>query len=114
MAVEDQEEPGALVVLQPVDSSLRVGQCEGNRRSSDQCRSSHSRAGVRGSAPVIDDARTYWLRAGAVTGLGAIAVQEVFDFTLQMPGAAVLFVVLAAVAIHSPHQVARRSRPLAM
>ena len=35
-----------------------------------------------------DDTRTYWLRAGAVTGLCAIAVQELSDFTLQMPGAA--------------------------
>lgn len=49
-----------------------------------------------------DDARTYWLRAGAVIGLSAVAIQELFDFTLQMPGAAVLFVVLAAIAIHRP------------
>jgi O-antigen ligase len=49
-----------------------------------------------------DDLPTYWLRAGAVTGMSAIAVQEISDFTLQMPGAAVLFVVLAAVAIHRP------------
>src|SRR4051812_3721407 len=54
-----------------------------------------------------DDTRTYWLRAGAVTGLCAIAVQEVSDFTLQMPGAAVLFVVLAAIAIHRPDHVRR-------
>jgi O-antigen ligase len=51
-----------------------------------------------------DDTRTYWLRAGAVTGLGAIAFQEFFDFTLQMPGAAALFVVLAAIAIHRSPQ----------
>ena len=49
-----------------------------------------------------DDAVTYWLRAGAVTGLCAIAVQETMDFTLQMPGAAALFVVLAAIAMHRP------------
>jgi O-antigen ligase len=49
-----------------------------------------------------DDTTTYWLRAGAVVGLCAIAIQEVTDFTLQMPGAAVLFVVLAAIAIHRP------------
>src|SRR4051812_15512262 len=55
----------------------------------------------------VDDTRTYWLRAGAVTGLCAIAVQEVSDFTLQMPGAAVLFVVLAAIAIHRPDHVRR-------
>ena len=49
-----------------------------------------------------DDTATYWVRAGAVTGLCAIAVQEMSDFTLQMPGAAALFVVLAAIAIHRP------------
>lgn len=49
-----------------------------------------------------DDTMTYWLRAGAVTGLCAIALQSTVDFTLQMPGAAVLFVVLAAIAIHRP------------
>jgi hypothetical protein len=49
-----------------------------------------------------DDASTYWLRVGAVTGMIAVAIQEVTDFTLQMPGAAVLFVVLAAIAIHKP------------
>jgi O-antigen ligase len=47
-----------------------------------------------------DDTTTYWLRAGAVTGLCAVAVQEFLDFTVQMPGAAALFVVLAAIAIH--------------
>ncbi|MFP5378958.1 MAG: O-antigen ligase family protein [Vicinamibacteria bacterium] len=47
-----------------------------------------------------DDARAYWLRAGAVTGLLAIAFQSIFDFTLQMPGAAVMAVALAAVAMH--------------
>lgn len=49
-----------------------------------------------------DDTRTYWIRAGAVVGLGAIAFQSVFDFTLQMPGAAALFVLLLALAIHGP------------
>ena len=56
-----------------------------------------------------DDTATYWLRAGAVTGLCAIAIQELSDFTLQMPGAAVLFVVLAAIAIHRPSHGARDS-----
>jgi O-antigen ligase len=59
----------------------------------------------------VDDPSTYWLRVGAVTGLGAIAVQETVDFTLQMPGAAVLFVILAAIAIHRPtHRVGVASR----
>jgi len=61
-----------------------------------------------------DDAETYWLRAGAVTGLLAIAGMEMFDFTLQMPGAAALFVVLAATAIHKPNHLRhtpRRTQP---
>jgi O-antigen ligase len=49
-----------------------------------------------------DDAN-YWIRVGAVTGLVAVALQEVVDFSLQMPGNAALFVVLAALAL-------RRSR----
>ena len=56
-----------------------------------------------------DDTPTYWVRAGAVTGLCAIAVQETVEFTLQMPGAAVLFVVLVAIAIHRPSHRARHS-----
>ncbi len=56
-----------------------------------------------------DDTRTYWLRAGAVTGLCAIALQEIGEFTLQMPGAAALFVVLAAIAIHRPSRGTRDS-----
>jgi len=43
---------------------------------------------------------TYWLRLGAVTGLVAIALQETVEFSLQMPGNAALFCVLAAIAAH--------------
>jgi len=49
-----------------------------------------------------DDARTYWVRIGAVTGLLAMAFQSVVEFTLQMPGAAVMFATLLAIAIHHP------------
>jgi O-antigen ligase len=56
----------------------------------------------------LDDEETYWIRAGAVTGLCAIAVMELFDFTLQMPGAAAMFVVLIAVAIHKPNYLPHR------
>lgn len=49
-----------------------------------------------------DDTITYWLRAGAVTGLVAIALQETVEFCLQIPGNAVVFTVLAAIAIHHP------------
>ena len=47
-----------------------------------------------------DDHATYRIRAGAVTGLvarprpAAIAIQELVDFSLQMPGNMVMFVVL--------------------
>lgn len=49
-----------------------------------------------------DDPMTYWLGVGAVTGLLAIAFQEVVEFSLLIPGNAVLFTVLAAIAIHRP------------
>ena len=48
----------------------------------------------------VDGTRAYWVRAGAVIGLMGIAAQETVDFSLQMPGNAALFVVLAAIAVH--------------
>lgn len=57
-----------------------------------------------------DDTRTYWIRVGAVAGIAAIAVQSVTEFTLQMPGAAVMFATLLAIAIHQPRpRVSRES-----
>ncbi|HSC28712.1 MAG TPA: O-antigen ligase family protein [Vicinamibacterales bacterium] len=44
----------------------------------------------------------WWLRAGAVTSLVAIAFQESVEFSLQMPGNAALFAVVCAVALHRP------------
>ena len=49
-----------------------------------------------------DDVRIYWVRVGAVIALAAIACQALVEFTLQMPGAATMFVLLAAVAVHRP------------
>jgi O-antigen ligase len=46
----------------------------------------------------------YWIRIGATTGIVAIALQEVADFSLQMPGNAALFAVLLALSV-------RRSGP---
>jgi hypothetical protein len=46
-----------------------------------------------------DDRVGYWLRLGAVTGIVAIALQEIVEFSLQMPGNAALFVVLCAIAM---------------
>jgi O-antigen ligase len=45
-------------------------------------------------------ASTYWIRRGAVVGLLAIALQEVVEFSLQMPGNAFLFSVLCAIVLH--------------
>ena len=45
-----------------------------------------------------DDPMGYWLRVGATTGLVAIGLQETVEFSLQMPGIAALFVVVAAIA----------------
>jgi O-antigen ligase len=43
---------------------------------------------------------SYWIRVGAVTGIGAIALQETVEFSLQMPGNAALFAVVCAIALH--------------
>jgi O-antigen ligase len=53
-----------------------------------------------------DDVLTYWTRVGAIAGLAGIAAQSVVEFSLQMPGNRVMFVVLLALAMHRP---ARRS-----
>ncbi len=53
-----------------------------------------------------DDPLTYWMRVGAIAGLAGIAAQSVVEFSLQMPGNRVMFVVLLALAMHRP---ARRS-----
>jgi len=45
-------------------------------------------------------ASAYWIRRGAVVGLIAIALQEIVEFSLQMPGNAFLFAVLCAIALH--------------
>ena len=46
------------------------------------------------------DALTVWLRAGAVAGLAGIASQSLFEYSVQRPGVALLFVVLLALALH--------------
>ena len=55
------------------------------------------------------ESSAYWLRVGAVTGLVAIGIQEVAEFSLQIPGNAALFAVVCAIALHrSPR--GRRAR----
>lgn len=46
------------------------------------------------------DRTTYWIRFGAVSGILAIALQSLVEFSLQMPGNAAFFVVLLAIALH--------------
>ena len=47
-----------------------------------------------------DKSRTlYWIRAGAIGGCLAISFQEIAEFSLQMPGNALLFVVLVAISL---------------
>ncbi len=47
-----------------------------------------------------------------MTGILAIALQETSDFSLQMPGNAVLFTVLLAIAVRSSSEGRRiHSRP---
>jgi len=56
-----------------------------------------------------DDRTGYWLRLGAVTGIVAIAFQEIVEFSLQMPGNAALFTVLCAMAVRKASvKLARR------
>jgi O-antigen ligase len=77
---------GGLLVAVPA-AILVVVVVEGVRR----------RLTTPGEEPLI-----YWLRIGAVAGLAAIATQSVVDFSLQMPGNRVLFVLLLAIALHRP------------
>lgn len=54
-------------------------------------------------------ARGYWIRAGAAVGLTAMATQEVFEFSLQIPANALLFCTLAAVALTPVNGASRRA-----
>jgi hypothetical protein len=46
----------------------------------------------------------HWVRVGAAIGLASIALQSIVEFSLQMPGNAVLFAVLLALALYVPAQ----------
>ena len=43
---------------------------------------------------------SYWIRAGAVISIVAIALQSIVEFSLQMPGNAALFAVICGIALH--------------
>jgi O-antigen ligase len=63
---------------------------------------------VRNVSRTMHDGRGsmgWWLRAGAVTSLLSIACQETVEFSLQMPGNAVLFTIVCAIALHNPANI---------
>ena len=47
-----------------------------------------------------DETPIYWIRAGAVAGLAAVSLQNVWETGLRMPANAALAAVLAAIAVH--------------
>jgi len=61
-----------------------------------------------------DRSAVFWIRAGAASGLAAVAVQSVWETGLQRPANAVLFAILAAVALHdsSARYDSRDSAPM--
>jgi len=47
-----------------------------------------------------DRTHMYWIRAGAISGLTAIAAQNLVEMTVRVPATGLLAVVLAAIAVH--------------
>jgi O-antigen ligase len=58
-----------------------------------------ARAIVRALRSSQDD-MTWWIRMGAVAGICGIAVQEISEFSLQIPAVALLFATCLAIALH--------------
>jgi hypothetical protein len=54
-----------------------------------------------------DEGRDYLIRAGAGAGIGGVLVQSFWETGLRMPANAMLFSVLAAIAIHAPRGTSR-------
>jgi O-antigen ligase len=67
---------------------------------------------VRGLRAPQED-MTWWIRMGAVAGICGLAVQEISEFSLQIPGVALLFATCLAMAVHAPAavHVRRQSKP---
>jgi O-antigen ligase len=58
-----------------------------------------------------DDTPIVWLRIGAASGMLAVAVQSVWDTGLRMPANAVLFALIAAVAVHDAGEPGLKREP---
>ncbi len=71
-----------------------------DRRRSPACSSSPAR--LRGDRTPI-----FWIRAGAVAGMIAVAVQSVWDTGLRTPANGVLFAIVAAIACHETRESRR-------
>jgi hypothetical protein len=69
------------------------------------------REGRRALRESRSDRVTHWLRIGAVTGLTAIALQSLAEFSLQLPGNAMLFAAVTAVAVHHTPDRRRHHAP---
>jgi O-antigen ligase len=52
----------------------------------------------------------FWIRAGAASGILGVVVQSVWETTLRMPANAVLFALVAAIALHDPERYAHAGR----
>jgi O-antigen ligase len=50
----------------------------------------------------------FWVRAGAIAAIVAVAVQNIFDTGLRTPANGVLFAVIAAIAVHEPRTTESR------
>ena len=55
----------------------------------------------------VDRTPIFWIRAGAIAGMVAVAVQSIFDTGLRTPANGVLFAVIAAIAAHEPRESRR-------
>jgi len=58
----------------------------------------------------LDRTPIFWIRAGAIAGIVAVAVQSVFDTGLRTPANGVLFAIVAAIACHEPRPSPGRHR----
>jgi len=55
-----------------------------------------------------DRSPIFWIRAGAICGVVAVAVQSIWDTGLRTPANGVLFAVSAAIAVHVPRPASPR------
>jgi O-antigen ligase len=53
----------------------------------------------------FDRSPIYWVRAGAVSGLAAVAVQSLWETGLRVPANGLLFAALAAIAMHEQERI---------